>query len=109
MHLQGPVPTLGSSALSISAPRSRGVSAGTYSWWALIHLLLLNLDVRSWESGHLTVLHFCRGGQSVGGGRSATAPRNTGGVFSGEKEGAWASAWGGSLGEGQAPSTPNQL
>ena len=68
MHLQGPVPTLGSSALSISAPRSRGVSAGTYSWWALIHLLLLNLDVRSWESGHLTVLHFCRGGQSVGGG-----------------------------------------
>lgn len=56
-------PTLGSSALSTSAPRSRGVSAGTYSRWALIHLLLLlNLDVHSWESGHLMVLHFCSGG-----------------------------------------------
>ena len=107
MHLQGPVPTLGSSALSTSAPHSRGVSAGTYSRWALIHLLLLNLDMRSWESGHLTVLHFCCGGRSRGG--SATAPRNTGGVFSGETGGSWASAWGRSLGEGQAPSTPNQL
>ena len=47
-------------------PRLWGVPAGTYSWWALIRvplcLLLLNLDVSSWESGHLTVLHFCSGG-----------------------------------------------
>lgn len=101
-------PTLGSSALSTSAPPLQGCLRR--------HLQPVGFDPSAPPSELGRALLGVRPSHGlallqwgVAGGESATAARNTGGVFSGETRGAWASTWGGSLGEGQAPSTLNQL
>lgn len=67
--LQGPAPALGSSALSTLAQCPGGLC------WCLQRvgfdpasrlLPLLNLNVISWESCHLGVLHFLRAGSVAG-------------------------------------------